>query len=79
MTTARLLRSRVSWKLSRTVLKPSRSGDAPAQAADRTALGVDLASAVSHTHANRYPFAFACVYVTWNIKLIICDPLPGRV
>jgi hypothetical protein len=33
MTTARLLRSRVSWKLSRTVLKPSRGGDAPAQAA----------------------------------------------
>jgi hypothetical protein len=31
VTSARLLRSRVSWKLSRTVLKPSRSGDAPAQ------------------------------------------------
>ena len=31
VTNTRSSRSRVSWKLSRTVLKPSRSGDAPAQ------------------------------------------------
>src|SRR5262245_28159380 len=46
---------------------------------DRAAVAVDLSRPVAHAHTYRDTLPVARIYVTWNIKLIIYDPLPGRV